>query len=215
MFAFQCAWHATISPIQRRPNRHTRLNAPGNDNNPTGVAAGTTHRSITTGGGAEGVAVSPDGNEVWVSNRAADTVSVLDAASLEVLVTIPCAAFPLRVRITPDGRHALVSKARSADLAVFDVATRKEVKRIAFEREAASTEGRLFGDRFGDSSVPIGFHFAVKGVRPDRLCRYREAHAAALSPPTHGREKSHLVSIGQHHGIATVVGVDSGRQRGP
>ena len=118
---------------------------------------------IETGEGAEGIDVTPDGKEVWVTNRAADTVSVLDAASLEVLVTIPCAAFPIRVRITPDGRHALVSNARSADLAVFDVATRKEEKRIAFEREAASTEGRLFGDQFGDSSVPIGVVVAPDG----------------------------------------------------
>ncbi len=118
---------------------------------------------IETGEGAEGIDVTPDGKEVWVTNRAADTVSVLDAASLEVLVTVPCATFPIRVRITPDGRHALVSNARSADLAVFDVATRKEVKRIAFEREAASTEGRLFGDRFGDSSVPIGVVVAPNG----------------------------------------------------
>ena len=118
---------------------------------------------IETGEGAEGIDVTPDGKEVWVTNRAADTVSVLDAASLEVLVTVPCATFPIRVRITPDGRHALVSNARSADLAVFDVATRKEEKRIAFEREAASTEGRLFGDQFGDSSVPIGVVVAPNG----------------------------------------------------
>jgi YVTN family beta-propeller protein len=118
---------------------------------------------IETGEGAEGIDVTPDGKEVWVTNREADTVSVLDAASLEVLVTVPCATFPIRVRITPDGRHALVSNARSADLAVFDVATRKEVKRIAFEREAASTEGRLFGDRFGNSSVPIGVVVAPDG----------------------------------------------------
>jgi YVTN family beta-propeller protein len=118
---------------------------------------------IETGEGSEGIDVTPDGKEVWVTNRAADTVSVLDAASLEVLVTVPCATFPIRVRITPDGRHALVSNARSADLAVFDVATRKEVKRIAFEREAASTEGRLFGDQFGNSSVPIGVVVAPDG----------------------------------------------------
>jgi YVTN family beta-propeller protein len=127
------------------------------------LGEGTALAQVETGEGAEGIDVTPDGKEVWVTNRAADTVSVLDAASLEVLATVPCATFPIRVRITPDGRHALVSNARSADLAVFDVATRREKKRIAFEREAGSTEGRLFGDRFGDSSVPIGVVVAPDG----------------------------------------------------
>jgi YVTN family beta-propeller protein len=127
------------------------------------LGKGTVLGQIETGEGAEGIDVTPDGKEVWVTNRAADTVSVLDAVSLEILATVPCATFPIRVRITPDGRHALVSNARSADLAVFDVGTRREKKRIAFEREAASTEGRLFGDRFGDSSVPIGVVVAPDG----------------------------------------------------
>jgi YVTN family beta-propeller protein len=31
---------------------------------------------VRTGKGAEGIAVTPDGKEVWVTNRSADTVSV-------------------------------------------------------------------------------------------------------------------------------------------
>jgi YVTN family beta-propeller protein len=129
------------------------------------LEAGQVLAQIQTGEGAEGIDIGPDGREVWVANRAADSLSVIDAQSLAVVASIPCGEFPIRVRITPDGRHALVSNARSADLAVFDVAGRSEVARIRFGEAAGATEGRLFGDRFGSSSVPIGVVVSPDGAR--------------------------------------------------
>jgi YVTN family beta-propeller protein len=129
------------------------------------LEAGEVLAQIPTGEGAEGIDVTPDGREVWVTNRAADSLSVIDAASLAVVATVACGEFPIRVRLTPDGRHALVSNARSADLAVFDVASRSEVARVRFAEQAGSPEGRLFGDRFGNSSVPIGVVVSPDGAR--------------------------------------------------
>jgi len=120
---------------------------------------------IPVGEGTEGIDITPDGLQVWVTSRAADLVTVLDASSLEVLARLPSASFPIRAKVTPDGRHVLVSNARSGDVAVFDVATRKEVRRISMSLEAADTEGRLFGDRFGRSSVPIGIVVHPGGKR--------------------------------------------------
>ncbi|TDI32608.1 MAG: redoxin domain-containing protein [Acidobacteria bacterium] len=118
--------------------------------------AGKLLANIPTGEGAEGIDITPDGRQVWITNRAADTITVLDAASLAILETIPSSSFPIRARVTPDGRSVLVSHARSGDVAVFDAATRKEVRRIPMNLTAEVTEGRLFGGRFGESSVPIG-----------------------------------------------------------
>src|SRR5688572_21877948 len=121
---------------------------------------------IETGAGAEGIAVAPSGAEVWVTNRAADTLSVIDAEWLEVKATLPCGQFPIRVQITPDGKHALVSNANSGDVAVFDVAQRKELRRIPMELEAVAGEGeRLFGDAFGKSPVPVGILIEPGGKR--------------------------------------------------
>jgi len=120
------------------------------------LEAGSRLASIPTGKGAEGIAVTPDGKEIWVTNRAADTVSVVDAASLEIVKEIPSKSFPIRAKATPDGLHVLVSNAQSGEVAVFDAATKEEVRRIPMKLSAASPEGRLFGDRFGDSPVPIG-----------------------------------------------------------
>lgn len=112
--------------------------------------------NIPTGEGAEGVAVTPDGATVWVTNRAADTVTVLDARSLEVVATLESPSFPIRAAATADGRRVLVTNARSGDVSVFDVATRTLERRMSLQVEASQVEGRLFGDTFGTSSVPIG-----------------------------------------------------------
>jgi DNA-binding beta-propeller fold protein YncE len=58
---------------------------------------------IVTGGGAEGIAVSPDGSEIWVANRTEGTISVVSAASLEVVATRPSHPFAGRVEM-PAGR---------------------------------------------------------------------------------------------------------------
>jgi YVTN family beta-propeller protein len=121
--------------------------------------------SVSVGAGAEGITASIDGEEIWVTNRSADTVSVIDAASLEILASIPCASFPIRAKATPDGKHVLVSCARTADIAVLDVATRKEVRRIPQDLRAVDTGDRLFGDQFGESSVPIGIVVHPNGKR--------------------------------------------------
>jgi len=126
---------------------------------------GVVIRTVETGAGAEGITASVDGTEIWVTNRSADTVSVIDAESLKILKQIPCASFPIRAKATPDGKHVLVSCARTADIAVLDAATRKEVRRIPQDLRAVDTGDRLFGDQFGESSVPIGIVIHPNGKK--------------------------------------------------
>lgn len=114
---------------------------------------------IQTGAGAEGIDISPDESEVWVSNRAANTVSVIGTETLKVTATLESKDFPIRVKFTPGGKHVLVSNARSGDVAIFDAAGRKEIKRVSMEvkaSEASSSSGRIFGNQFGQSPVPVG-----------------------------------------------------------
>jgi YVTN family beta-propeller protein len=130
------------------------------------LAGGSEPRSVSTGAGAEGIALRPGGRELWVTNRSADTVSVLHPESLEILAQIPCASFPIRIAFTPDGKRALVSCARSGELVVLDAAARKEVARISMGLRAGNElDARLFGERFGDSPVPVGVLVSPDGRR--------------------------------------------------
>ncbi|RMH24131.1 MAG: YncE family protein [Planctomycetota bacterium] len=120
---------------------------------------------LETGAGAEGVAAHPVRPEVWVTNRDADTVSVIDTRSLEVVQTLRAGRFPIRVRFTPDGSRALVSCAHSGDVWVYDGATRDAVATIDMDEQAVGDgdkQMRLFSDQFGESPVPVGIL-----IRPD------------------------------------------------
>jgi len=122
---------------------------------------------VYSGEGAEGIAMHPGGEEVWVTNRAENTITVLDAWSLETLASIPCADFPIRAKFTPDGSLFVVSNARSGDIAVFDWETRQQVASIELTPPVPEgvDETRYFSE-FEGTSIPIGL------VVPDNRWAY-------------------------------------------
>ncbi len=111
--------------------------------------------NIATGDGAEGVAAASDGKHVWITNRAADTITVVDSATHETVAEFESKGFPIRATATPRGQ-ILVTRARAGDLIIYDAKTFAPIRTVAFDLESMDVEERLFGDRFGDSSVPIG-----------------------------------------------------------
>ena len=128
-----------------------------------GEAAGKKVADVATGAGAEGIAVSRDGSQVWVTNREDDDVVLVDPKSLEVVARLEAGSFPIRAELTPDQRWLLVTNARGGSLTVIDTEKREVERTLDLGQGASDVEGRLFGDRFGDSSVPIGIEIAPDG----------------------------------------------------
>lgn len=87
-------------------------------------------QSLKVGSGAEGIDISPAGDEIWVATRNDGNVHVVDTATFTVKQTFAAGKFPIRVKFTPDGKRVLVSNAQGGDLVIFDAATRKEIKRV-------------------------------------------------------------------------------------
>jgi len=130
------------------------------------LVAGKKLRDIETGRGAEGIAITPDGKEVWVGNRGADTLSIIDPESLKIVATLPCRGVPIRVAVTPDGARVLISCADTGEVVLFDAKARKELARRKLDLSTVpDAANRLFGDRFGDSPVPVGLVIAPGGER--------------------------------------------------
>jgi YVTN family beta-propeller protein len=118
--------------------------------------------NIPTGKGAEGIAVS--GKQIWVTNRGEDTISILGTESLEVAAEINSSGFPIRATATPQG-YVLVTRADAGDMVIYDTKNLQELRTVVFDLESMDVDGRLFGDRFGDSSVPIGVVVDETGQR--------------------------------------------------
>lgn len=113
-------------------------------------------RDLVSGAGSEGIAVVDSGAELWVSNRKADTVAVFDAGNLQRLAEISVPGFPIRVE-ADDGRGLVYVTLPAADaLAVFDVKTRRELRRLEFDLDPDRDRPSMFASMMPDSSMPIG-----------------------------------------------------------
>lgn len=113
---------------------------------------------VYSGKGAEGVAISPNGEELWVTNRSDNTLTVFNTQSLELIKTLVCGDFPIRIKFTPDGSKVLVSNAQSADVAVFDAISKTLLAKIKLTVPLAEEgdDNRFFAKDFKGSSIPIG-----------------------------------------------------------
>jgi len=117
----------TVSVIEK-----TVGGRPGPGGPPGAPRADWNETVIRVGNGSEGFDVSPDGKEIWVANAGEGTVSIIDMASKQVTQTLaPDVSSATRLKFTPDGKLALISALRGADVTVIDAATRKTIKRIA------------------------------------------------------------------------------------
>ncbi len=109
---------------------------------------------IPTGEGAEGLAVTPDGREVWVVNRIARSISIVDTQSLKLIQTIDVPPDARRAEVSKSGRvlvpHGGTEEAPAQYLSVYDVRSRALVNRLALHagRKGAGGFGiHLVGDR--------------------------------------------------------------------
>lgn len=101
-------------------------------------------RQIPFKKGIEGLAVSPDGKELWVANRDDSTVTAISTGTDESLAVLQAEGVAYRVKFTPDGRYVLVSNGMSGTVSVYDVAGKKTQTTISLVTE------------LGEQPVPVG-----------------------------------------------------------
>ena len=100
-----------------------------------------TQTVIPVGKGPEGIALAPNERDVWSAHSRDGGVSVIDVPTKKVTHTINAGTKRSnRIKLTPDGKFALISDLDAGDLVVLDTAARKEFKRIPLGK---SPEGIL------------------------------------------------------------------------
>ena len=78
----------------------------------------------------EALALSPDGETLWVSSNADSTAYRLDAMTLEVQAEVTTGAVPIRLAMHPSGDFVVSSNYGTGDLTVIDTATNEVVRTI-------------------------------------------------------------------------------------
>ena len=142
---------ATITIIEKSNGSAGPAGAPPRP----GPRTNWTETVIPVGKGSEGFDVSPDGKEIWVANAQDGTISVIDLAAKKVVQTLDANVRGAnRLKFTTNGKLAFVSSLGGPDLVIFDVATRKEVKRVPIGHGAAGILMQPDGQRAYVSCTP-------------------------------------------------------------
>jgi streptogramin lyase len=77
---------------------------------------------VVTGKGAHNLFMSPDGNTIWVNNRVAGTITVLDTHSMQPVHTYRVSGGPDDLAFAPDGK-VWVTRRFGESVAVLDPET--------------------------------------------------------------------------------------------
>lgn len=128
-------------------------------------------RQVPTAAAAEGSALDPSGQELWVLNAGANTVSVVDTQAAKVLATFDSAGkFPIRVQFDAPRGQAWIANNASRSLAIFDVRSRRLLTSLAVDDIIL---GLLIpsGGAFGYATLPRRGQVAVIDLERRKIIR--------------------------------------------
>jgi YVTN family beta-propeller protein len=165
----------TVTMIEKLP--------PRTGGGPPGPPGGDWDETVVkVGNGSEGFDVSPNHKEIWVANAQEGTISIIDVASKKVVETLNANVQSAnRLKFTPDGAHVFVSGLRMDHVAVFDAATRKDIKDVKIGRGAAGIQMQPDGSLAYVAATPDNYVAVIDlktlevvgkidvGVEPDGL----------------------------------------------
>ena len=87
---------------------------------------------------ALGIAVTPDGTRVYVTNLESGNVSVIDTATNTIIASVPVGEVPRGVAVTPDGMHVYVLNRESQSVSIIDTATNTVSATLSMKGEPVS-----------------------------------------------------------------------------
>jgi len=77
-----------------------------------------------------GLALSPDGTELWVTSLLDNSLYVYDVTANKIAGRVQVGDGPNWVTFSPDGKYVCVSNTGTNDVSIIDVQARREVKRV-------------------------------------------------------------------------------------
>jgi len=102
---------------------------------------------LPTGPGTDGIAISPDGKEVWAASRSDAKISIISTASDTIVASFPSGGkSPKRMEFTPDGSQVWVTNSGSGQTTVIDAHSRELIESVTTSKDPSgvsiSPDGR-------------------------------------------------------------------------
>ena len=105
------------------------------------ITSGAPVGAVPVGEEPEGVALSPDEKQVWVTSEGNSAVAAIDTTSLKVLATIPVGERPRNVVFSADGSRAFVAGEGNRVITAIDTAALKAVATTTLSDESLRPMG--------------------------------------------------------------------------
>ncbi len=87
-------------------------------------------KTLSCGQGTEGIAITPDGKEIWLACKLDNTINVLDTQTQEIIHSFSTQEEPLRLSFSIDGKYCLVTNGMAGTVSVFDQKSKECIKII-------------------------------------------------------------------------------------
>lgn len=124
--------------------------------------------SIEAGGGPRGIAVHPKKDEIWVTNVATNSISVIDIKTQAETMEFACGAMPVDICFSADGVNAFVVNMQEGEVSVIETGSLRVRKVIKLERvskmQAELRPVQMLG-HFGLSPLPTRVLLDPEGTR--------------------------------------------------
>lgn len=102
-------------------------------------------REFTVAPAVEGIAVTPNGDQVWVGSNQAKTVTVLDPRAAAPAGTMSGFGMPYRLAVTPDSRTVVITDPPNAVVRIVDRATRQDRATVKIPAEGVGANAEFPG----------------------------------------------------------------------
>ncbi|OOV17676.1 hypothetical protein [Flavobacterium sp. LM4] len=99
---------------------------------------------IACGLGRKGIAITPDGLELWVTHNKENTITVINTSSYKVIATLSTGKDPLKLNFSIDGKYCLVANAIDGDIYVYSQQSKKKIKTIVLHGKTTLLEKLLY-----------------------------------------------------------------------
>ena len=102
---------------------------------------------LATGPGTEGIAIAPDGKEVWAASRSDARISVISTATDTIVGSFSSGGkSPKRMAFAPDGAEVWVTNSGGNQVTVFDAHSRELLSSLTLDKDPSgvsfSSDGR-------------------------------------------------------------------------
>lgn len=145
-------------------------------------------KAVPAGPGAEGIAVTNDGTEVWATARGTNKAYVYNSKDLTKVAEIEIGEFPLRIIPSPDGKYMVTSNLVAGSLSVIDIESRNMLRTIEVTGQAEDQQVTILFS-------PDGKRIYVALTGPDKIAEIDLASGKILRLIDAGKDGDGLAII--------------------